>query len=366
MMRRTVWLWLGLLWLGPIVRADDPAPKNVVYVTLDGFRWQEVFRGAEESLISEKDGGVKDIPAIRKAFWRDTPEERREALMPFLWTVVARQGQIFGNRDRGSTARVTNGLKFSYPGYNEMFAGKADPRIDSNGKILNPNITVMEWLNGRAGFEGKVSAVASWDLYPFIFNQERSKLAINSGWEPYAGSKLSESQTLLNRLIKQAPHIWDDCRDDAFTFQIARDSHQQHAPRVFYVGLGDTDEHAHSGRYDKYLRAARDTDDNLRAFWENLQSRPEFRGSTTLFLSTDHGRGDAPQGWKSHGEKVDGAEYIWIAAMGPLTPALGERSNVADVTQSQVAATLAAFVGEDFHQAKPEAAPPIADLISKP
>ena len=48
-----------------------------------------------------------------------------------------------------------------------------------------------------------------------------------------------------------------------------------------------------------------------------------------------------------------------MALMGPGVPALGVRRNVT-VTTSQIAATIAALVGEDFRQAVPRAAPPIA------
>ncbi|MGI8992391.1 MAG: hypothetical protein ACR2I2_22775, partial [Bryobacteraceae bacterium] len=41
---------------------------------------------------------------------------------------------------------VTNGLNFSYPGYSETLCGFADPRIKSNDKVPNPNVTVLEWL----------------------------------------------------------------------------------------------------------------------------------------------------------------------------------------------------------------------------
>jgi hypothetical protein len=101
-------------------RADEarprPSTRNVVLVTTDGLRWQELFRGAEASLLDKKAGGVSEPEALRRAFWRETPEARREALLPFLWTTVARQGQIFGNRDKKSLADVTNGRNFSYPG----------------------------------------------------------------------------------------------------------------------------------------------------------------------------------------------------------------------------------------------------------
>src|SRR5687767_4713732 len=83
------------------------------------------------------------------------------ALMPFMWNTMATKGQIFGDLNASSESRLTNGLWFSYPGYNEMFAGRADPKIDTNDKIPNPNVTVLEWLHRRPVFEGRVAAFGS-------------------------------------------------------------------------------------------------------------------------------------------------------------------------------------------------------------
>jgi hypothetical protein len=362
--------WTLLLALGQAVTTvalggpPTTATRNVILVTADGVRWQEVFRGAEETLLNEKDGGVADVAALRRDFWRPTPEARREALMPFLWSVVARQGQLYGNADKGSPAKVANGMNFSYPGYNELLTGSPDPRVDSNDKKPNPNVTVFEWLNHKPAYRDRVTAVGCWDVFPFIFNVERSKLYINAGWVPLEGPSLTESQVLLNKLMAQSPRMWDDCRDDSLTFQLALEHLRRDSPRVFYIGLGDTDEHAHAGRYDKYLRALHDTDANLKTLWDELQSRPQYRGSTTLIVTTDHGRGNPPNGWRSHGAETAGSEAIWMVAIGPDTPALGERTNTALVTQSQVAATIAAFLGEDYPAEVPKAAKPVAEMIA--
>src|SRR5262245_52757945 len=167
-------------------RAGTPAPKaeNVLVVTLDGFRWQELFSGADEAYLDAKSGGVKDVPGLKNRYWRDSASARREALMPFFWGTVARQGQVFGNPARKAAARSTNGLKFSYPGYSEMFCGFPDPRIDSNGKRDNPNLSVLEFLNARPGFQGRVEAVCTWDVFPSIFRSRQNGLPILSGWEP--------------------------------------------------------------------------------------------------------------------------------------------------------------------------------------
>ncbi len=365
--RRGPRILLAWLALGVLARADgaDPVPatRHVILVTLDGVRWQEVFRGAEDSLVSKQDGGVGDVPAVRREFGGDTPEARRERLLPFLWGTVARQGQILGNRDKASPARVANGLNFSYPGYNEMLTGRADPRVDSNAKRPNPNVSVLEWLEGRPGFRGKVAAVGSWDVYPFILNVDRSGLPVNGGWVPLGGPRPTEAQATLDRLMLGAVRRWADCRDDVYTAEVALEVLRRDRPRAFYVGFGDTDEYAHEGRYDLYLESARKDDAAIGALWAWIQADPEYRGTTTLIISTDHGRGDPPQGWRSHGARVEGSEAIWIAAIGPDTPNLGERRDSPLVTQGQIAATMAALLGEDYAAAKPGVAPPIADLV---
>src|SRR5260370_6063207 len=95
---------------GWAVFAQPPAEhktQHIIFVMTDGLRWQEVFDGAEASLMNKKNGKVANEAALKKTYWRDAPEARREALMPFLWTVVAKQGQVFCDCGKGSDAVVT-------------------------------------------------------------------------------------------------------------------------------------------------------------------------------------------------------------------------------------------------------------------
>ena len=327
--------------------------ENVVLVTLDGFRWQEVFAGAEERLISKELGRVEDVDSLRARYWRDTPEARREALLPFLWGELAGKGQILGNASKGCEARVANGLKFSYPGYAEMLVGFADPRIDSNKKVPNPNPTVLEWMSKRPGFEGRVAAFCGWDVFPSILNRERS------GLPTWAG----EPGGLYGELAAEIPTPWRGTLYDALTFRPALEHVKTKAPRLLYLALGETDEWAHHGRYDRYLEAATRDDAYLKRLWETLQSMPAYAGKTALLVTTDHGRGSEGATWRDHGKAVAGAERIWIAAMGPEIPAKGERTKIPDVLQSQIAATVAALLGEDYRRDVPQAAVPLAPLL---
>jgi hypothetical protein len=355
-----------LLSLTLATAAEPPTrlrSENVIIVVADGLRWQEVFSGADESLMDKEHGGIRDAEAVRKTFWRDTPAARRALLMPFLWTVVAGQGQIYGNADKGSVAHVTNGLNFSYPGYNEMLCGFPDPRIDSNAKRPNPNVSFLEWLSGKAPFAKRVAAICSWDVFPFILNRERSGFFINAGIEPLTGGEVDPQIELLNRLMRETPPYDQDTRYDAFTFHVALEYLRQRKPRVLFVGFDETDEFAHEGRYDRYLYAATRADEYAKRLWEASQSMPEYRDKTTLILLADHGRGDTPANWKSHGKDIKAAENIWIAVLGPDTPPLGERSQIEPVTLNQIAATVTALLGEDYCAGVPQAGRPIADVL---
>jgi hypothetical protein len=190
--RPAVFTFVVLLLAPVAARAQAGKAENVIVVTLDGFRWQEFFDGADESFMDAKQGGVKDIPGLKKRYVHETVAARREALMPFLWGTIAKTGQVFGNPARKAPARITNGLKFSYPGYSEMFCGVADPRIDSNSKKDNPNLSVLEFLNGRPGFKDRVEAVCTWDVFPSIFRSKQNGLRVQSGWTPMAAGVLTD------------------------------------------------------------------------------------------------------------------------------------------------------------------------------
>ena len=340
--------------------------RNVVLIVSDGLRWQEIFSGADPTLLNETNGGIWDKEQdLRREFWRDSPAERRRALFPFLWNTVAVHGQIFGNQALGSVARVTNGLAFSYPGYNEMLTGHPDPRINSNEFGPNPNVSVLEWLNTLPDLHGKVSVFATWATFKDIFNVSRSHLPLQVGWDlPYHG-ELSERQALMNRLYQTTTPLEDEDVYDAFLQVPLLDSFARQQPHVLFVGYGETDNWAHAGRYDLVLHSAHLFDRFVGELWERLQALPAYRDQTTFIITTDHGRGSGPTEWKEHGTEQKGSENIWIGVLGPDTPPLGERSHTAEIHQAQIAATVAALLGKDYRQAVPEAAPPITEVIGR-
>lgn len=357
---------LRLVALAVAIAPPAPAQRhteNVVLIVSDGLRWQEVFRGAERRLMSRAPGGVTDTTALVRDFWRDDSAARRVALFPFLWSTVAHGGQLFGNRDRGSVAHITNTFKFSYPGYNEMLTGWFDPHIDTNDYPPNPNITVFEWLARQPAFRGKVAAIATWDAFARIFNRKRAGFDVFAGWdEPFTGRLARDPRrALVNELYRTSIRYWAGNSFDAPMHLAVKEYIRARSPRVLFVGYGETDEWAHGTRYDLLLRSAHQMDAFVADLWTTMQAMPQYRGKTTFIITADHGRGDGDREWRSHGADVAGAENIWLAVLGPDTPPLGERANIGPITQSQIAATIASLLGlgDAYRASAPRAAAPL-------
>lgn len=357
----------GLLGVGCAVQAQDLAAKDgrVVLVMTDGMRWQEVFRGADESLLTkERYYNGRDVSALRGRYLGATAEERRAKLMPFLWSTFVSQGQIYGDQDAGSVASVTNGMNFSYPGYNETLTGYGDPRIDSNDDRPNPNLTVLAWLAKQPGFQGRVAAFGAWHAIANIVNAENCvECVVRAGYDPVEMSPMTKEMKLLNAIKANSPVVWEDEAYDAPVFETAMEYIRIKKPRVLFLSLGETDEWAHAGNYGEYLEAAHRVDGYLKRLWETLQAMPEYKGRTTLIFMVDHGRGPAPEAWKSHGQKVPESKDIFMGFMGRGVPAVGVEKNVQPVTQSQAAATLARYLGLDWNAAEPKAGKPIAGAV---
>lgn len=355
----------GIVIAGCCLSADSQTYKteNVVLIVSDGLRWQEVFSGADNAVITKELGDGESAKEVRGKYWRETPDARRQALMPFFWSEVAKKGQLVGNQTKGSKVSVTNGHKFSYPGYNEMLTGYGDPAVDSNDKKLNANTNVFEWMSGRPGFDGKVAVMGTWDDFPYIFNIERNHLPIWPAWEPRFAPYAISAPAIVTNLMADTPCVLGVVYD-SFLYYSATDYIRRVHPRLLFVGFGETDEWAHEGNYKQYLDAAHRVDDFVRRLWEEMQAMSEYCGKTTFIITADHGRGSGIKDWRDHGKDVNGAENVWLAVMGPDTPALGERNSTKPMTSSQIAATIAELFGGDFHAAFPRVGKPLTELFS--
>ena len=137
-------------------------------------------------------------------------------------------------------------------------------------------------------------------------------------------------------------------RLDILTFIAATEYIKANKPKVVFIGLGECDEDAHNGQYDKYLQHLNEADKMIQQLWYYIQSTSEYKNTTTLIITTDHGRGKRGDKWREHDSVVKGSGDAWLAVMGPDIKPEGEMQIPQQLYQKQIASTIAMLLGYNF------------------
>ncbi len=327
----TLIIWLALCSVSIGISQNIKKAENVILITLDGVRWQDVFGGADSVILFNEKFAKSEARRLTGKFSDPSYIKRREKTMPFLWSTIASQGRIYGNRWKGNKVNISNPYSISYPGYSEIFTGYADPAINSNDLNYNPNSNVFEFVNQQKGFEGKVASFASWDRAKGFLNNKQSTFFINGGYDPVEAPYLSPLQQTLNNLQK-LHHTLEQSRPDYITYLLAKEHIRLHQPRLLSIGFAWSDDMAHDGSYPLYLEKMFYFDAMIQDLWEYLNSIPQYKDNTVIIITVDHGRGLSEQ-WTGHGSKIKSADEIWFAIMGPGISPKGEMTNEVNLYQ---------------------------------
>ena len=331
--------------------------QNVVLISIDGYRWQEIFQGADSAILSSEKYCKQNPASLLHKYWAPSEPERRQKLMPFFWSKIATEGQLYGNRKLDNRVNVRNRYRFSYPGRSESLCGYYDPGINSNAYPNNPNENVLEFLNIQKGYEGKVATFASWDAVSRIVNRDRNKMFVNIPGERVNGLELSEAQILSNELQQYLPmQFGGGSRFDVHTYAIAKSYIFANHPKVIHIDFGDPDNFGHAGQYDSYLDAGHYLDAMIGSLWASMQEDDFYSGNTTFLVYPDHGRG-ANKNWMRHGFFAPRSDETWLAVLGPDTPGNGEMNEKQQIFQDQFAQTAAQLLGFNFTANHPVAEP---------
>ncbi|MBQ6191960.1 MAG: hypothetical protein IJK51_06650 [Bacteroidaceae bacterium] len=352
-MKRLIIILISLVPM--LLSAKGDKDTRLIVITIDGLRWQEVFAGADESLMSnEKE--VRDAETLRRLYWRHTPLGRRIALMPFVWNTIAKQGTIIGNRNLGSMMQVANKTNISYPGYSEMMTGMVDDAITGNDPVANPHRNVLEAANEDLRYKGSVVMYGSWKSARYAIRNEQAHIPACVSYEQTFAKNKTPRLQLAERMLAGMPRYWRSEHFDAFTYAFALETLMADHPKVMWISFGDCDEWAHARKYDFYLDAANATDAFIRDIYEACEADKFYQGKTTYLITCDHGRGDGAE-WGSHGSKVKGSEATWVMLFGKGINPLGETIENGPFYTKQVAATIANILDIEF---KPESGEELA------
>jgi hypothetical protein len=322
--------------------------KNIVMISIDGYRWQEIFNGADSALFFNKKYLTQDSAAFAAKYWAGSAGERRKKLMPFFWNTIAKQGQLYGNRQLGNQVNVRNKYWFSYPGRSETLCGYYDPQINSNSYPDNPNENVLEFINKQKEYAGKVATFASWDAVARIVNRNRNKMLVNIPGEDVKDPKMTEALALSNELQYYTPEYFGkEVRFDFSTYAITKSYIKINHPKVIHIDFADPDSFGHAGQYDSFLDGAHYLDAMIGNLWDMMQKDDFYKNNTTFLIYPDHGRG-VDDKWVSHGESAPRSNETWLSVIGPDTPAGGEMKTKVQIYQDQIAQTAAQLLGFKF------------------
>jgi hypothetical protein len=345
--KKSIFFFVAVIAMGiSASQAQQRKTENLLIIGWDGVRWQEIYTGVDSAIMNDR-SFTKRGAAMRKQFWDNDAGIRRKKLLPFFWEVLSQQGQLYGNRNLGSRVDVSNRYHVTLPGFTETLIGFADSTVNGiSPSVPEKNTNVLEFVNNQPAYKGKVAVFATSKLYDNILNVKRSGLMINCDSEEVALP--GQEFRLLNEEQRLSPQIFGE-RLDLVTFFQAKEYVKEYHPKVLYINFSEPDNYAHAGSYDWYISTLHGQEHLIADLWNYIQSIPQYKDKTTLLISNDHGRGDKTKSqWTSHGPTIQDSKDIFILAMGPDMPVLGEVNTDSQLYQGQIAATIARFLGFDY------------------
>ena len=175
-------------------------PENLVIVTVDGLRWQELFTGADPTLMRRRDAGVKRQAdhTLMAGLWDESPAVRRSRLFPYFWGSLVQEGQLWGNRLLGSRVDSKNRVLKSFAGYAEILTGRSWDRIITDNRVRPmPGPTLLEVLQDAKVWGEKKLFSCFLGAIPEYCCPRTEFLVVNAGFQALtelSGNKQVQSQ----------------------------------------------------------------------------------------------------------------------------------------------------------------------------
>jgi len=364
------------------IEAPGEIERKLIVVTLDGLRWQEVFKGADSTLLF-KSGTAVD----KEFFWPSDEAKRKENV--FDPGFFAKKGNLYGNRDLNNKVNIKNPTNLSYPGYHEIFTGNTT-QIVNNNLIENPHQTVFEFINEQAKYDDDLD-VQVYGISTFLqplFRVEKSSLMIFSPvqidyGQPNKSIDLSflaseeffngtldaelafgvgtqniwkNFEKLESKVLSYGTTILDNEKPEMLLYSIGKSFMQETNPKLAYFHFNMTDSYAHKGKYIDYLKAGHNVSVFLKDLIQFIETDSFYKNNTSVLITTDHGRGVGKK-WKSHGPNIEHSDEAWFILINPEGGIKGVVEEDQQYYQAQLAATIAKLLKIRFEPNHEFAAP---------
>lgn len=294
----------------PLSALRPPRIENVILVTIDGVRWQEIFTGADPE---RADAAGLPHGELRTA----------RGLTPNLHRLFFDGGTVLGDPRLGEPFLASGPRYVSLPAYLEIMTGAASGCTDND---CRPQVrwTIAAEVARRGARRG-AAVFSSWETISRAV-PGGEHLHLEAGRRPgdedpaYPGN--------------------GDYRPDRRTAAAAIAHLLHHRPRMLWVALGDTDEWAHRGDYRGYIESLRFADAFVGELCAHLSDMGSYGAATTVLVTTDHGR---DEGFTDHGGPDSAA--VWLMARGSAIAPRGSRALPRRRYLRDIAPTIAALYG---------------------
>ncbi|RYZ16086.1 MAG: sulfatase [Sphingobacteriales bacterium] len=293
MIRRTVLCFLPMLLLltaacSKKIAVRSYTSKHVVLVSIDGPRWSETWG---ESLR------------------RYIPHRSSELLQ---------QGTLF-------TEFRNQGYTYTSSGHTAMLTGVYQ-EIENTGRETPTNPNIFQYWRWKSG----LPAEKAW----IISSKDKIEALANCLDPKWAGKYMPATDCGVNG-------NGTGYRADSITYQHALTIFKNYHPVLTLVHFREPDYSGHAGDWSKYLDGIKTTDSLVWQLWNFLQADPEYRGSTTMMITNDHGRhlDGIADGFKGHGDNCEGCRRIELIILGPDVRKGQEVSNPRE--QIDISSTIA-------------------------
>ncbi len=254
-----------------------PRATMAILVTLDGTRWQEVFGS--------------------------------EPVMPTLRRWMTSDGASIGAPGHGEI-RASGPNYVSLPGYTEIFTGRRSAcHANDCAPITEPTI-VDEVIDSGA----TAAVLSSWEAIDRAAARFPARAILSTGRSRLAHAEAFDAKALDAGSRAEPWPGYGEYRPDEHTKRLALDLVATRRPKFVFVGLGDTDEHAHRDEHVKYIADLRAADDFLAAL-EVIAGK-----DAVILVTADHGRA---ANFRDHGGGAPESGRVWLVAKGAGVEARG-------------------------------------------
>lgn len=280
---------LGIL-LAIFSLATQASPKinRVIYITLDGTKWQDILDPAR---------------------------------MPIFWQKHASQFKIYGLPNSNTSIEVAS-VAISLPSYQSQMTGAVQPCTGNDcGRVRVK--TLPEYLVKNLKMsKTNVVSFSSWGEVNFAVQSQENAIMANDGVVDMVNPFTHQPDPFMwsvNSLQKEDHPDHPLLRYDRYTYMQAKHYFSLYHPKFMWLSFCDSDNNAHANNAPGYYKAISFYDQVIDELLTNLKSKNLLQ-HTLIIITTDHGRGDGDN-WTTHGPKYPESKRTWAFVLnGDLQP----------------------------------------------